>query len=63
MAKIEDKVKDLIKNAIEEKGYSLYDVEYVKESKDYYLRIFIERPNQSISIDDCEIVNDIVNPI
>ena len=63
MAKIEEKVEKLVKEPIEKNGYTLYDVEYAKEGKEYYLRIFIEKPNQTISIEDCEKVNDIVNPI
>lgn len=31
MAKIEEKVEQLVKDPIEKLGYSLYDVEYVKE--------------------------------
>ena len=30
MAKIEEKVEQLVKDPIEKLGYSLYDVEYVK---------------------------------
>ena len=38
MAKIEEKVENLIEPKIKELGYNLYDVEYVKEGKDYYER-------------------------
>ena len=57
MAKIEEKVENLIENKIQELGYSLYDVEYVKEGKDYYLRIYIEN-EKGISLDDCELVSN-----
>ena len=33
MAKIEEKVEQLVKDPIEKLGYSLYDVEYVKEDQ------------------------------
>jgi len=42
MAKIEERVEELIKDKIENIGYSLYDVEYAKEGPNYYLRIFID---------------------
>lgn len=42
LAKIEEKVESLIKQNIENLGYELYDVEYVKEAKDYFLRIYID---------------------
>ena len=63
MAKnIEEKVEQLIEKAINELGYELYDVEYAKEGKDYFLRIFIDK-NEGIDLNDCEKVNDVVNPI
>ena len=44
MAKnIEEKVEQLIEKTINELGYKLYDVEYAKEGKDYFLRIFIDK--------------------
>jgi len=54
---IESKVESLIIKPIENLGYELYDVEYVKEGKDYFLRIYIESEN-GISLDDCEKVNN-----
>ena len=63
MAKIEEKVEDIISSELKSEGYEIYDVEYVKEGKDYYLRIFIEKPKGTITLEDCEKVNDIVNPI
>ena len=63
MARIEKEVENLISTAITENGYELYDVEYVKEGSEYYLRIFIEKPQETITLEDCEKVNDIVNPI
>jgi len=57
LAKIEEKVENLIENKVQELGYSLYDVEYVKEGKDYYLRIYIEN-EKGISLDDCELVSN-----
>jgi len=57
LAKIEEKVESLIENKVQELGYSLYDVEYVKEGKDYFLRIYIES-EKGISLDDCELVSN-----
>ena len=42
MAKIEEKVEELLKETIEKLGYNLYDVEYVKEGPNYYLRVYID---------------------
>ena len=45
MASIEEKVESLLKEKIENLGYDLYDVEYAKEGKNYFLRIFIDKEN------------------
>lgn len=61
MAKVEENVENLIQNKIEELGYNLYDVEFVKEGKDYYLRIYIDKKT-GIDLNDCELVsNNITN--
>ena len=62
MANIKEKVKNLLNNKIEELGYDLYDVEYAKEGKNYYLRIFIDKP-EGIDLTDCEKVNDAINTL
>lgn len=58
MASIEERVETLVKNPIEKLGYQLYDVQYAKEGKDYFLRIFIEKEDSPISLEDCEKVNN-----
>lgn len=60
MANIEEKVEELIKDKIENIGYSLYDVEYAKEGPNYYLRIFIDN-EKGIDLDDCEKVSNEIN--
>lgn len=62
MANIEEKVEKLLKPRIEEIGYDLYDVEYTKEGKNYFLRIYIDKP-QGIDLEDCEKVNDSINEL
>ena len=62
MASIEERVEQLIKNKIEEIGYELYDVEYVKEGKDYFLRVFIDKKD-GINLEDCEKVSNEINDI
>ena len=57
MANIEEKVENLVKSKIEKIGYELYDVLYLKEGKNYILRIVIDNEN-GISLEDCEKVNN-----
>ena len=63
MANIEERVESLIKQKIEDLGYQLYDVQYVKEGQSYFLRVFIEKENGSIDLNDCEKVNDGINDL
>ena len=62
MANIEEKVYSLLEKTIIELGYSLYDVEYAKEGKDFYLRIFIDKQD-GIDLNDCEKVNNVITDI
>lgn len=62
MASIEEKVESLIKEPINNLGYELYDVNYVKEGKDYFLRIFIDN-KEGIDLNDCEKVNDAISDL
>lgn len=63
MANIEKKIENSISKIIEDLGYKLYDVQYAKEGKDYFLRIFIEKENGEITLDDCENVNNAITDI
>lgn len=62
MAKIEEKVEQLVKDKIEKIGYDLYDVEYAKEGPNYYLRIYIDSP-KGIDLNDCEKVSNEINDL
>ena len=59
---IESQIEELVKPIITNLKYTLYDVQYQKEGKDYYLRITIDKP-EGISIQDCQNVNDAINDI
>lgn len=60
MASIEEKIENLVTKPINSLGYDVYDVQYVKEGKDYYLRIFIDKLD-GIDLNDCEKVNNEIN--
>lgn len=59
---IETKVQNLLEPIIENLGYSVYDVLYFKEAKDYILRVVIDK-SDGIDINDCEKVNDTINDV
>lgn len=62
MANIEEKTEKLINETVIKLGYELYDIEYVKEGKDYFLRIYIDSKN-GIDLNDCEKVSNSINEI
>ena len=47
---------------VEELGYMLWDVEFVKEGSEWYLRITIDS-EEGITINDCEKVHRAIDPI
>ena len=63
LANIEEKIENRISKIIDDLGYKLYDVQYAKEGKDYFLRIFIEKEDGEITLDDCENVNNAITNI
>ncbi|MBR2744347.1 MAG: ribosome maturation factor RimP [Clostridia bacterium] len=63
MANIEEKIETRLSGIIEPLGYKIYDVQYAKEGKDYFLRIFIEKEDSEITLDDCEKVNNAITDI
>ena len=52
----EIRAEELVMPVLSEKGFELVDVEYVKESGNQVLRVYIDKPG-GITIDDCEFVN------
>lgn len=52
----EARTEELLKPIVEANGVSVYDVEYVKEGSDYYLRAYIDKP-EGVNIQDCENVS------
>jgi len=59
MTKHEDyeyKTEKLLEPILAEHNFELYDVEYVKEGGNWFLRTYIDKEN-GITIDDCELVS------
>ena len=52
----EQKTEELITPLVEDKGFELVDVEYVKEGGNWYLRAYIDKPG-GITVDDCEVIS------
>ena len=56
MAKVTDVVAALAQPIVERAGCSLWDVEYVKEAGEWFLRVYIDREG-GVDIDCCEAVS------
>lgn len=56
MAKVTDIVSQLALPFVEAAGCSLWDVEYVKEAGEWFLRVYIDKKD-GVSINDCEAVS------
>lgn len=50
-------VRRMAQPVAEEAGVFLWDVRFVKEGADWYLRVYIDREDQPVSIDDCVTVS------
>ena len=52
----ESRAEELLQPIAEAHQVSIYDVEYVKEGKEWYLRAYIDKPG-GVNINDCENVS------
>ncbi len=52
----EAKTEELLKVIAENNHVEIYDVEFVKEGSDFYLRAYIDKPG-GVDINDCEAVS------
>ena len=59
---IETTCEELVLPIIEEHGFELVDVEYVKEGANYYLRVYADKDG-GITINDCVDVSRALNPL
>lgn len=52
-----EKVRHLAQPIAEQSGYEMTDVEYVKEGKNWFLRVYIDKP-EGINLDDCTVFSE-----
>ena len=55
--KIKSIVEEMIQPFMEEHDFELVDVEYVKEGKNWFLRVYVDKEG-GIDIDDCGLVSE-----
>ena len=57
MSNVVETVKQVVEPILEDHSFYLFDVEFVKENKSWYLRVYIDKKG-GITIDDCVLVSD-----
>lgn len=62
MSKVVETVRALAAPVVAACGCELWDVEYVREAGQWYLRLYIDK-EPAVSIDDCEAVSRALDPI
>ena len=60
--KVTDLVAQFAQSIVEENGCSLWDVEYVREGSERYLRVYIDKEG-GVDITDCEKVHRAIDPV
>lgn len=57
--KITEVVEEILTDFLNEEGYELYNTEFIKEGKDWFLRVYIDKPEEEgyIGTEDCEKVS------
>lgn len=53
-------VKEIAEPLAEAQGFRVVDIEYVKEGKNWFLRIYIDKPG-GVDLNDCAMFNELVS--
>ncbi|PWW27331.1 ribosome maturation factor RimP [Cytobacillus oceanisediminis] len=57
MSKVTETVEELVTPIVDELNLELVDIEYVKEGKDWFLRVFIDKET-GVDIEECGLVSE-----
>lgn len=60
---VADRVAALVRPTVEQMGLSLWDVKYVKEGASWYLRVYIDKKEGLVDINDCTDVSHALDPV
>lgn len=63
MGKVVERVKQLVEPIVEEHGLELYDLEFVKEANNWFLRIFIDSTENEVGLDQCTAISRILSDL
>ena len=54
MSRLTDKIRAMAEPVAAKRGCDIWDVEYVKEAGQWFLRVYVDKGDGPVSIDDCE---------
>lgn len=57
LSSVVETVTDLVTPILQDHDFYLYDLEFVKEGKSWYLRVYIDKDG-GITLEDCALVSD-----
>ncbi len=60
--KVTERVEQFARPIVEQCGCKLWDVEYVREGSERYLRVYIDKDG-GVDIDDCEKIHRAIDPV
>lgn len=60
--KVTEQVESFARPIVEAHGCQLWDVEYVREGSEYFLRLYLDKEG-GVDINDCEAISRAVDPI
>ncbi|MFC5603101.1 ribosome maturation factor RimP [Sporosarcina koreensis] len=58
MSKITEEVEKLVSPIVNDLELELVDIEFVKEGRDWFLRVYIDTPEGNIDIEQCALVSE-----
>jgi len=58
MSKVTEQVEELALPVVQDLGLELVDIEFLKEGRDWFLRVYIDTPEGNIDIDQCAQVSE-----
>lgn len=62
MSRVVDIVKEAVSPIIDEQNFELVDIEFLKEGKNWFLRLYVDKPG-GIDIEDCAWVSEKVSDL
>lgn len=57
MSRVVEVIREAVLPIVEERNFELVDVEFVKEGKNWFLRVYIDKPG-GIDIEECALVSE-----